>query len=68
MNDRSRRDWDRPLRQVESLPGQRLLFDRLQETRHEPPVTPRGERILFEAGHGLPGVKETAQKILWDVD
>ena len=68
MNDQSRRDWDRPLRQVESLPGQRLLFDRPDESDAKQLVTLGDKRFLFDAGHGLPGASETRQRIIWDVD
>jgi hypothetical protein len=69
MNMRTLPEDGRPLRQVESLPGQRLLFGPPEEEQRDPPpITPEGERFLFDAGHGLPGASETAQRILWDVD
>jgi hypothetical protein len=67
MNDASRGQWYQPVRQVASLPGQRLLFERVAEEHDDLQLTLRGARFLFDAGHGLPGAKETVQKILWEV-
>jgi hypothetical protein len=63
----SRDHWQQPVRQVPSLPGQRLLFERAAEEQDDRQLMLRGARFLFDAGHGLPGAKETVQKILWDV-
>lgn len=62
--------WDRRRPTLESLPGQRPLF------REELPVpilqeeaadAARRRRELFYTGKDLPGARETAQVILWDV-
>jgi hypothetical protein len=54
------------------MPGQRLLFGELREERVAQRVLlhleQHGQWYLFDAGHGLPGVRETAQRILWDVE
>jgi hypothetical protein len=60
------------VRQVKSLPGQRLLFDPSEDQRREKAVAHLyvdcEQPFLFDAGHGLPGVRETGQRIIWDVE
>ena len=51
------------------LPGQRTLFaenDLLNKAPEESVANQHGE--LFYTGRDLPGVKETLQAIMWDVD
>ena len=72
MKDPCPPSWDRPVRQVKSLPGQRLLFgpERAPQGHRDssPVAVPEGQCWLFDAGHGLPGAGETDQRILWDIE
>ena len=56
------KDWDRPIKPREPLPGQVELFG------YRPYVAPNGQPELFDSGRDLPGADEECQRLLWDID
>ena len=68
MND-SHSSWDKPIRQVPSLPGQMSIFDVISDIRDSENVTPTTAMHpeLFDTGRDLPGAGETRQRLIWDV-
>lgn len=63
--------WDEVAKQPQSLPGQRLLFssddDEMVGKLRANYVDQDGQLYLADFGHGLPGVRERAQRLLWDI-
>ena len=63
--------WDELPERYEPLSGQRSFLDAIgtkEEGRVEPsPFCGVVRHELFETGRDLPGAKETAQDILWDI-
>jgi hypothetical protein len=54
--------WDRLPERVEPLPDQTGLFE------YRPRVDQEGQHEFFDTGRDLPGVEETEQRLLWDVE
>jgi hypothetical protein len=56
------KDWDRPIKPREPLPGQIEMFV------YQPYLAPNGQAELFDTGRDLPGAEEENQRLIWDVE